>query len=39
MKELKERVAAILQLALGFWWDSMQRTRTLESTSFSFMFL
>ena len=30
MKELKERVAAQLQLALGFWWDSVQRTRTLQ---------
>ena len=32
MKELKERVAALLQLALGFWWDSVQRTRTLEAS-------
>ena len=31
MKELKERVASMLQLALGFWWDSIQRTRTLDS--------
>jgi hypothetical protein len=31
MKELKERVAAMLQLALGFWWDSIQRTRTLTA--------
>lgn len=30
MKELKEKVAAVLQLALGFWWDSIKRTRTLE---------
>ncbi len=30
MKRLKERLAACLQLALGFWWDSISRTRTLE---------
>ena len=30
MKKLKERAAASLQLALGFWWDSISRTRTLE---------
>ena len=30
MKELKDRAADQLQLALGFWWDSVQRTRTLE---------
>ena len=30
MKKLKERAAATLQLALGFWWDSIARTRTLE---------
>ena len=31
MKDLKERSAAMVQLVLGFWWDSIQRTRTLES--------
>jgi hypothetical protein len=31
MKELKERTAAVVQLMLGFWWDSIQRTRTLHS--------
>jgi hypothetical protein len=30
MKILKERAAAAVQKALGFWWDSIQRTRTLE---------
>ena len=30
-KELKSRHAAVLQLVLGFWWDSVARTRTLES--------
>ena len=30
MKELKERLASTRQLMLGFWWDSIQRTRTLE---------
>ena len=30
VKELKDRAAAQLQLALGFWWDSVNRTRTLE---------
>lgn len=29
-KRLKSRRAACLQLALGFWWDSVERTRTLE---------
>ena len=31
MKELKERRASVRQLMLGFWWDSIARTRTLES--------
>ena len=31
MKDLKERSATMVQLVLGFWWDSIQRTRTLES--------
>ena len=30
MKELKERLASTRQLMLGFWWDSIQRTRTLD---------
>lgn len=30
VKELKDRAAAQLQLALGFWWDSIRRTRTLD---------
>ena len=30
MKELKERLASTVQLMLGFWWDSVQRTRTLD---------
>ena len=30
-KQLKSRHAALLQLVLGFWWDSVHRTRTLES--------
>jgi hypothetical protein len=30
-KNLKSREAATLQLVLGFWWDSVQRTRTLEA--------
>ena len=29
-KRLKTRRAAMLQLVLGFWWDSVARTRTLE---------
>ena len=29
-KELKSRAAATRQLVLGFWWDSIARTRTLE---------
>lgn len=29
-KELKSRHAATRQLVLGFWWDSVTRTRTLE---------
>ena len=29
-KRLKTRRAATLQLVLGFWWDSVLRTRTLE---------
>ena len=31
MKELKARRAAAVQLALGFWSDSEQRTRTLDA--------
>ena len=34
MKELKERAAATLQLMLGFWWDSLSQTRTLEERKF-----
>ena len=30
-KQLKSRPAALKQLVLGFWWDSVQRTRTLET--------
>ena len=30
-KRLKSRKAATLQLVLGFWWDSVARTRTLEA--------
>ena len=29
-KELKSARAAMVQLVLGFWWDSVRRTRTLE---------
>ena len=29
-KDLKSRTAAMVQLVLGFWWDSGMRTRTLE---------
>ena len=29
VKELKDRAAAQVQLSLGFWWDSVNRTRTL----------
>eukprot|EP00966_Prymnesium_polylepis_P104734 2425961-Prymnesium_polylepis.1 len=29
-KALKDRMAAQVQLAIGFWWDSVNRTRTLE---------
>ena len=29
-KRLKSKRAAMLQLVLGFWWDSVARTRTLE---------
>eukprot|EP00966_Prymnesium_polylepis_P202918 4701414-Prymnesium_polylepis.1 len=29
-KRLKSRKAAVRQLMLGFWWDSVERTRTLE---------
>ena len=34
MKELKIRAAAQLQLMLGFWWDSLSQTRTLEERKF-----
>ena len=30
MKELKERLESVRQLMLGFWWDSVARTRTLD---------
>ena len=30
-KDLKSRSAALKQLVLGFWWDSVERTRTLET--------
>ena len=30
IKEIKDRAAAQVQLALGFWWDSVNRTRTLS---------
>ena len=30
LEALKEKAAALVQLALGFWWDSVKRTRTLE---------
>ena len=30
-KQLKSRMAAIRQLVQGFWWDSVERTRTLET--------
>ena len=29
-KRLKSRHAALVQLVLGFWWDSVNRTRALE---------
>ena len=29
-KDAKSRKAACVQLVLGFWWDSIERTRTLE---------
>ena len=29
-KELKDRSAAQRQLYIGFWWDSLSQTRTLE---------
>ena len=29
-KQIKDRRAAQCQLYVGFWWDSLQRTRTLE---------
>ena len=29
-KAIKDKPAAQVQLALGFWWDAVQRTRTLE---------
>ena len=30
-KDIKSRPAAMRQLVLGFWWDSVARTRTLET--------
>ena len=35
MKELKEKAAAQLQLMLGFWWNSLTQTRTLEERKFN----
>ena len=34
-KRLKSRAAASRQLVLGFWWDSVKRTRQLEPTKVS----
>ena len=34
IKEIKDKVAAQLQLMLGFWWDTLSRTRTLEERKF-----
>jgi hypothetical protein len=34
-KSLKSRSAASRQLVIGFWWDSIQRTRTLEDVKLS----
>jgi hypothetical protein len=34
MKVLKDRLGALTQLYLGFWWDSANRTRTLEERKF-----
>ena len=34
LKELKAKSAATLQLMLGFWWNSITRTRTLEERKF-----
>merc|ERR1712185_758536 len=34
MKELKTKPAAQVQLMLGFWWDSIARTRTLEQRKY-----
>ena len=33
-KRLKSREAALVQLVLGFWWDSVNRTRALEPTKY-----
>ena len=33
-KDLKTRKAAQIQLVLGFWWDSIRHTRSLETTKF-----
>lgn len=33
-KVLKDREAADVQLVLGFWWDSVSQTRTLEEAKF-----
>jgi len=30
IKEIKDRAAAQVQLALGFWWDSVNGTCTLS---------
>ena len=34
-KDLKTRRAAMVQLVLGFWWDSHAQTRTLETEKLS----
>jgi hypothetical protein len=34
-KSLKSRLAASVQLVLGFWWDSIARTRTLEAEKYA----
>jgi hypothetical protein len=34
MKEMKDKLAALCNLYLGFWWDSVSRTRTLEERKF-----
>ena len=34
MKEITDRPAAFVNLFLGFYWDSIARTRTLEERKF-----